>query len=686
MAEPSWSPGLAPSVAVVGLACRFPEADDPPTLLDTILTGRRAFRRVPPSRLDLADLGDGAGQPAASAPRAGLIEGWQFDRAAFGITESAYLAADPAHWLALETAARALAAAGFPGGAGLDRDRVGVFIGAAPAGRGARAEASALRWPQVRRVLAESLFAGDVRSDRARRVLRHAAARFGVPAPRGGEQAAPAGYPASGLAASIPAGISTFFGFRGGSQAVDGTCASSLQAVASACAALAAHDVDVALVGGVDLSLDPLELAGLAGADLAADDVRIYDEHPTGYLPGEGCGVVVLMRTMQARAADLPVYAEIAGWGTSAGGRPGLVASDVSSQLLALRRAYERAGADPRDVRLFEGHGSSTAARDDAELLALSELRSGAREPAALGSITANIGHAGAAAGAAGLIKAVLAVGTGIIPPTTGVVSPHPLLRGPDAALWLPEAAEEWPGRRRLAGVSAMNADGVNVHVVLRSAPNRGLRYERMLRVLPRPARAGSGRRQAARQERTPDRGRAPAVFLLHAADRPQLAAALGRLADVAGWLSEAELTDLSCQLIREARVQARPGPGWWQAARRNCPPARGTPSGCCPACATASSPPRRAYSPPRTPAAAWLSCSPASPCPASPGPASPGPRARRRERRAETIPPPPSPAPRRPSSARWAPCAGSTPWKSAPRPRSAMTPATSSAWPGPEY
>ena len=177
-----------------------------------------------------------------------------------------------------------------------------------------------------------------------------------------------------------------------------------------------------------------------------------------------------------------------------------MVASDVSSQLLALRRAYERAGVDPREVRLFEGHGSGTAAGDDAELLALSELRAGAREPAALGSIKANIGDARAAAGAAGLIKAVLALGTGIIPPTTGVVSPHPLLRGPDATLWLPDAAEEWPGRRRVAGVSAMDVGGVNVHVVLRSAPSRGLRYDRMLRVLPGrpgPGRAGAGPRSA---------------------------------------------------------------------------------------------------------------------------------------------------------------------------------------------
>ena len=112
--------------------------------------------------------------------------------------------------------------------------------------------------------------------------------------------------------ATIATAISRYFGFRGGSHAVDSACSSSLQAVASACAALAAGDLDAAIAGGVDLSLDPLELIGLAKAGvLATADVRIYDQEPTGYLPGEGCGVVVLMRTADARAADLPVYAEI---------------------------------------------------------------------------------------------------------------------------------------------------------------------------------------------------------------------------------------------------------------------------------------------------------------------------------------------------------------------------------------
>jgi enediyne polyketide synthase len=539
---------------VIGLACRFPDADDPPTLLDTILTSRRSFRRLPPGRLDLADYynADPANRDLAYRARAGLLEGWQFDRESFRIPVPAYLAADPAHWLALETAARALAAAGFPGGTGLDRDRIGVMIGNTLGGDVSRGNALHQRWPYVRRVLAESLFDGDVRSDRARKVLRHAAARYLAPLPRSGDDSS-----ADAASATIPARISSYFGFRGGSQAVDGACASSLQAVASACAALTSRDIDVALAGGVDVSLDPLDLVGLAKAGaLATGQVRIYDENPTGYLPGEGCGVVVLMRTAQARAAGLPVYAEIVGWGTSAGGMPGVVASDASSQLLALRRAYERAGVNPCEVQLIEGHGSGTPAGDDAELIALSELRADAREAAALGSIKANIGHAKAAAGAAGLIKTVLALGTGVIPPTTGVVRPHPLLRGSDAAFWLPEVAEEWPAGSRLAGVSAMGVGGVNVHLVLRNAPGRGSRYDRMLRVLPRLARSGSGKERVACTDRVPDQSRWPAAYLLHAPDRQQLAALATRIADVADWLSDSEMVDLACQLGRDARTQ----------------------------------------------------------------------------------------------------------------------------------
>jgi enediyne polyketide synthase len=550
------TPTAAHPVAVVGLACRFPDASDPAALLDLVLTRRRAFRRLPTCRVDVADYysPDPSTPDATYSTRAGVLEGWQFDRAAFGIGPAEYQAADPAHWLALETATRALATAGWPGGNGLARSRVGVIIGNTLTGDVSRASALRLRWPFVRNVLADALIASGVPREQGMPVLRHAAARYLSPFPE-----VSAGTRSGSLPASIAGRICGYFGFQGGAHAVDGASSSSLVAVMSACAALAAGDLDVALAGGVDVSLDPFELIGMAKTGvLAAGDMRVYDANPTGFLPGEGCGVVVLMRAADARATGQPILAEIAGWGMSSAGRPGLTASDPGSQLLALRRAYDRAGIDPADVQLIEGHGAGTAADDFAELTALAELRRGAQQTAALGSVKANIGHAQAAAGAAGLIKTVLAMGSDLIPPVTGASTPHPLLLGGQAALHLPDRAQPWPEGPRIAAVSAMDPDGANVHLVLASEPVRGTRPERAFRVMargarpgpadgPRPGPGGSGPGAASGQATQ------TAVYLLQAGDRATLATGLARIADIAPWMADAELHDLACQLAGEA-------------------------------------------------------------------------------------------------------------------------------------
>ncbi|MGB6457210.1 MAG: polyketide synthase, partial [Streptosporangiaceae bacterium] len=547
MAEPI-AATQTPSLAIVGVACRFPDADDASGLLDVVLTGRRAFRRVPPARLNLAEYyrSDPATSDATYSTRAALIEGWQFDRAAFGVEPAAYRAADPAHWLALETAARALAGAGLPAGVGLDRDRTGVIIGNTLTGDTSRANALRVRWPYVRRALTEALAAAAVPADQAGTVLRGTERRFLAPFPAIGPH---------GLAGSIPATIaatiSAYFGFRGGSHAVDSACSSSLQAVATACTALASGDLDAAVAGGVDLSIDPLELIGLAKAGvLATMDVRLYDQQPSGYLPGEGCGVVILMRTADARAAGLPVYAEILGWGTSSGGLPGQPPSQASSLLLAMRRAYDRAGVDPADIDYIEGNGAATPADDEAELSALASIRAGASRAAALGSVKANIGHAKAAAGAAGLIKTVLAVSTGVVPPATGVERPHALITGGDARVLLPPIARDWAAGPRLAAVSATGIGGSNVHLVLRHEARRAIPGKsRAPRSRPAPDEPGNAATAAAGPPE-------PRPFLLHAPDRATLAATLSRLADRAGWLSDGELADLACSLGRDPKEQ----------------------------------------------------------------------------------------------------------------------------------
>ena len=229
---------------------------------------------------------------------------------------------------------------------------------------------------------------------------------------------------------------------------------SSLHAVAAAATALGAGELDLAVAGGAELGLDPAWLAAQARAGtLGRDEMRVYAADPAGLLPGEGCGIVVLARSADARAAGMPFYAEIAGWST-------VPVSPSALDVQALLRAYRQAGIDPADIQLIEGEGIGTAAGDLAELTAFAQLRRGGRATAALGAASAGIGYTRAAAGIASLVKTAVAMAAGMIPPGTGCVRQHPLIESGDALLRLPRLPEPWPDGN--AGASGTRLAAVN--------------------------------------------------------------------------------------------------------------------------------------------------------------------------------------------------------------------------------
>jgi len=152
--------------------------------------------------------------------------------------------------------------------------------------------------------------------------------------------------------------VSSQLGFAASGPCPPAARASSLHAVTAAAAALQAGELDLAIAGGAELGLDPvwLTLQARAGT-LGTDEMRVYAADPAGLLPGEGCGVVILVRSADARAAGVPVYAEIAGWNAVPADPPELAGP-------ALEQAYQRAGADPADIQYIEGQGTGTAAGD----------------------------------------------------------------------------------------------------------------------------------------------------------------------------------------------------------------------------------------------------------------------------------------------------------------------------------
>src|ERR1044072_501772 len=106
---------MAPEVAIVGMACRYPDARSPDELWDNVLAQRRAFRRMPSERLRLADyLSAERNTPDRTySGEAALIENYEFDRVRFRVAGTTFRSADLAHWVALDVADRALSAGGF---------------------------------------------------------------------------------------------------------------------------------------------------------------------------------------------------------------------------------------------------------------------------------------------------------------------------------------------------------------------------------------------------------------------------------------------------------------------------------------------------------------------------------------------------------------------------------------------
>ncbi|MFG2566222.1 SDR family NAD(P)-dependent oxidoreductase [Streptomyces sp. NPDC048567] len=538
-------------IAVVGMACRYPDADSHEELWQNVLAGRRAFRRLPDERMRAEDYysPDPAAPDRFYSSKAAVIDGFTFDRVKYRVAGSTFRATDMTHWLALDTAARALEDAGFPLGEGLGDLNTGVILGNTLTGEFSRANLMRLRWPYVRRTVGAALREQGWDDDALAKFLGDLEERYKSPFPPIGEDSL-----AGGLANTIAGRICNHFDLKGGGFTVDGACSSSLLSVATACDALADGRLDVAVVGGVDLSIDPFEVIGFAktGA-LATGEMRVYDRGSNGFWPGEGCGMLVLMRDGDAVAQGRFRYASVAGWGYSSDGRGGITRPEASGHRLALQRAYAAAGFGIETVGYFEGHGTGTAVGDSTELRAFSEARRAAdpyTEPAAISTVKGNFGHTKAAAGVAGLIKAILAVRHQVIPPATSHVDPHPALTGERPALRVPSDAELWPKDAPIrAGVSSMGFGGINAHVVVEHAD--GVRKEAVGRVT----------RQLVRSRQDTE------LLLLDAETTAELRGKATHLAAFVQKLSFAELGDLAATLqgdldgrpFRAAVVAANP-------------------------------------------------------------------------------------------------------------------------------
>ncbi len=431
----------AEPIAIVGLSCRLPGADSPEGFWRVLRDGVDCTGRLPPSRRQqwtARSTGPQADQ-SDERMRGGFLDRVdEFDPRVFGISPTDARSMDPQHRILLESAWEALEYAGIAPDR-LGGSATGVFIG-----------------------ISSNDYARMQQAD-------------------GAEISAFSGI---GNASSIAANrLSYVLDLRGPSLAIDTACSSSLVAVHQACESLRRRESDLALAGGVNLILSSevtraFELAGILSPE---GRCKTFDASASGYVRGEGCGVVVLKRLADAERDGDRILALVRGSAVNQDGRTnGLTAPSGPSQQAVIRQAIAQAGVRADEVGYVEAHGTGTALGDPIEVNSLkavldaSPLRAAEDAlPCAIGSVKTNIGHLEAAAGIAGLIKVVLALMHEEIPPHLHLqrLNPHIDLAG--SRLIIPTKPLPWPrgGRRRIAGTSSFGFGGTNAHIILEESP-----------------------------------------------------------------------------------------------------------------------------------------------------------------------------------------------------------------------
>ncbi|WP_171991137.1 type I polyketide synthase [Streptomyces sp. JHA26] len=430
--------GTGEHIAVIGMAGRFPGAEDIDAFWRNLTEGRDTLTREPPRPLRPSTGATDDGTGPCFVPARGLLERpeW-FDAGYFGYTAEEARLIDPQQRVFLECAVAALEHAG------QDPDRhpgaIGVYGGCTETAYAETLRAQREKLPDVTE---EDILLGTAPDFLTARTAER-------------------------------------LGLRGPAVTVQAACATALAAVHLATQDLLSGECDLALAGGVAVHAPPKDAGYTEDGILARDGVcRPFDAAGDGTVAANGVGVLVLKRLADALADGDRVHAVLRGSAVSNDGsaRVGFTAPSVAGQAAAVRTAQLVAGVDAGTITYVETHGTATPLGDPIEITALTEAfreDGDDRGYCAIGSVKSNIGHTDAAAGAAGLIKTVLALEHAAIPPSLHFTRPNPQIDLAASPFRVATALEPWQprGAVRRAGVSAFGIGGINTHAVLEEPP-----------------------------------------------------------------------------------------------------------------------------------------------------------------------------------------------------------------------
>ena len=432
-------PSMMESIAVIGLAGRFPGATSVDQLWSKVRDGVECIQRFTDAELEAS------GVPAAQLKLPNYVKAGttlsgvdQFDAGFFGFTPREAEIIDPQQRLFLETSWQALETAGY------DTERysgaIGVFAG-----------------------VGMNTYLFQVYGNRE------------VIASVGGYQAM-----ISNDKDYLSTRVSYKLNLKGPSLTIQTACSTSLVAVQLAYQSLLNYQCDIALAGGVCVNL-PQGRGYLyqEGMILSPDGhCRSFDAKAQGTVPGQGIGIVVLKRLSEAIADGDTIHAIIRGAAINNDGglKIGYTAPSVDGQAEVIAAALAIEQIPPDSISYVEAHGTGTPLGDPIEIAALTRAfraRTDRRQYCALGSLKSNVGHMDAAAGVGGLIKVTLALKHRQIPPSLHFETPNPKIDFAQSPFYVNTQLADWPssGGPRRACVSSFGIGGTNAHVVMEEAP-----------------------------------------------------------------------------------------------------------------------------------------------------------------------------------------------------------------------
>lgn len=432
-------------IAVVGMAGRYPQANNLNKLWANLAQGVDSIEEIPAERLARRGL-----HGAPKRYRGGFIADVdRFDSLFFNTSPRDAEMMDPQERHFLEVAWEAMEDAGYYPETlvhdGAPRD-IGVFVGAV--------------WAMYQMVGLDH---------------RHA-----------GTDVSP-----NSFLWSVANHVSYCLNLCGPSMTVDTACSSSLTALYLACEAIYRGECSAAIVGGVNLDLHQGKYdINEVGRALSEDGVcRSFGKGANGYVGGEGIGAMLIKPLDAAIRDGDAIYGVIKGVSVNHGGRSsGYAVPSPNSQADVILAAIERSGVDPRSIGYIEAHGTGTELGDPIEIRGLSKAfeKYGVKAQAcAIGSIKTNIGHLEAAAGIVGVSKVLLQMRHRQLAPSLHSTELNEFIDFANSPFYVVQTLEPWQAKTMdgktmplRAGISSFGAGGSNAHVIVESYQRQEVRAE----------------------------------------------------------------------------------------------------------------------------------------------------------------------------------------------------------------